>query len=100
MSFGTKHPPLRRVRGSWGSKARDLGAVAAVSRCQAMPGAAQLFAVERSPSATRRARFWAAANKLKSALTLRLPRTRALLPPWRRLTRWASFRSTLGRVAR
>jgi hypothetical protein len=56
--------------------------------------------VQCRPSTPSRARLTAAASRLKSAATLTRPRTRTRRPPWRRRTRWASLRSTLGRVAR
>jgi hypothetical protein len=56
--------------------------------------------VQCRPSTPSRARLTAAASRLRSAATLTRPRTRTRRPPWRRRTRWASLRSTLGRVAR
>src|SRR4029453_9161891 len=56
--------------------------------------------VQCRPSTPSRARLTAAANRVKSAATLARPRTRTRRPPWRRRTRWASLRSTLGRVER
>src|SRR6266487_3544422 len=56
--------------------------------------------VERSPRTASRARLCAAARRLKSASILAVPRIRARRPPWRWRIRWASFRSTFGRVAR
>ena len=61
---------------------------------------AHFWGWECRPSAARRARLTAAAGRLKSASTLGRPRTRALRPPCQRRLRWASLRSTLGRVAR
>ena len=52
------------------------------------------------PSRASRARLTAAARSEKSAPTLSLPRTLARRPPCLRRMRWASLRSTLGRVAR
>jgi hypothetical protein len=56
--------------------------------------------VWRTPRVAKRARLTAAASSLKSRVTRTRPRTRARRPPWRRRSRWASLRSTLGRVAR
>src|SRR5829696_3569743 len=60
----------------------------------------QPLAVERSPRVAKRARLVAAARSFQSWATRTSPRTRARRPPWRRRSRWASLRSTLGRVAR
>jgi hypothetical protein len=47
-----------------------------------------------------RARLTAAASSRQSWVTRTRPRTRARRPPWRRRSRWASLRSTVGRWAR
>jgi hypothetical protein len=52
---------------------------------------------ERTPRLVNRARLTAAASSLKSWATRTRPRTRARRPPWRRRSRCASLRSTLGR---
>jgi hypothetical protein len=51
-------------------------------------------------SVARRRRLSAAQSSAKSCATRSVPRIRARHPPWRRRIRCASFRSTLGRVAR
>src|ERR1700712_3970066 len=52
--------------------------------------------VERGPNIARRARFVAAARRLKSASTLSRPWTRARRPPCRRRITWLSLRRLWG----
>jgi hypothetical protein len=55
---------------------------------------------ERTRRTANRARLTAAASSRQSCPTRTRPRTRARRPPWRRRSRWASLRSTVGQQRR